>query len=150
MDKINELINNGSFKTAFAYIVTSLLSLMTVIQISPIKLNPWSWLANKIGRAFNGELIGKVDNLDTEIRAVRSEAEKDAIINCRVRILRFGDELMYYIRHTKDHFDQTLQDIDRYEMYCSEHPEFMNSITVMTIERIREVYGKLQHSNDFM
>ena len=29
-----------------------LLALMTIIQIAPIKINPWSWIAQKIGKAI--------------------------------------------------------------------------------------------------
>ncbi len=36
-----------------------LLVAMTLIQIAPIKLNPWSALAKAIGRAINGEVIAK-------------------------------------------------------------------------------------------
>lgn len=30
--------------------------LLTFIQISPIKVNPWSWIARKIGKAMTGSL----------------------------------------------------------------------------------------------
>ena len=31
-----------------------LLVLMTLVQIAPVKVNPWSWLARCIGKAING------------------------------------------------------------------------------------------------
>ena len=39
------------------------LGIPTLVQVSPIKVNPWSWLARKIGRAINGEVIDRVDRL---------------------------------------------------------------------------------------
>ena len=48
-----------------------LLAVLTVIQIAPIKINPWSALAKAIGRAINGEVIAKVDRLETEVQAMR-------------------------------------------------------------------------------
>ena len=34
-----------------------LVVVMTLVQIAPVKLNPWSWLARSIGRAVNAEVI---------------------------------------------------------------------------------------------
>ena len=44
-----------------------LLAVLTVIQIAPIKINPWSALAKAIGRAINGEVIAKVDQLERDL-----------------------------------------------------------------------------------
>ena len=37
---------------------------MTIIQITPIKINTCSYLSKKIGMAINGELICIIDKLD--------------------------------------------------------------------------------------
>ena len=37
--------------------------LLTLVEITPIKINPWSWLGRKIGRAINGEVLEKVETL---------------------------------------------------------------------------------------
>ena len=44
-----------------------LLAAMTLIQVAPIKVNPWSAIAKAIGRAINGEVIAKVDQLEREM-----------------------------------------------------------------------------------
>lgn len=135
----------------------SLLFLMTLIQISPIKVNPWSWLAKKIGKALNSEIIEKVDNLEKEVQEVKKEAregraetKEQGIISCRIRILRFGDEVTHEVKHSKDHFDQIMSDIDQYERYCREHPTFPNGITVSTITRIKQTYQRRCEKNDFL
>lgn len=38
--------------------------LLTLIQIAPVKVNPWSSLARALGRAFNGEVISRLDGLE--------------------------------------------------------------------------------------
>ena len=35
---------------------------MTLIQISPIKLDPWSAIARAVGRAINKDVIDKLDD----------------------------------------------------------------------------------------
>lgn len=85
---------------------------------------------------------GKVDNVDGELQ------EHKAVL-ARTHILRFNDELYNNIDHTKEYFDQTLEDIDTYERYCDEHPNFKNRRTVLAEENIKEVYQRLQSEHKF-
>ena len=127
-----------------------LLILLTLIQIAPVKINPWSWLAKNIGKAINGEVVEKVDNLSTDIRNLRDECEEREATACRTRILRFGDEILHDVRHSKEHFDQILIDITAYENYCTSHPDFRNNVAVATIKRINQVYAQCIRDNDFL
>lgn len=127
-----------------------LFAAMTLLQISPLKINPWTWFAGWIGRAINSEVIHKVESLEKELVALRADTKEQSIIDCRTRILQFGDELLQGIHHSKDRFDQTLRDIDAYESYCRDHREFPNNVTVMTAQRIKEVYNQLLVSGDFL
>ncbi len=124
--------------------------LSVFVEISPVKINPVSAFLKWLGKKINGELTEKVDKLGVEVKALQNaDAERDAI-NCRTRILRFGDEVIHGTRHSKDHFDQTLRDIDTYEHYCSEHPTFKNNVTGITTEKIKAVYKKRLDLNDFL
>ncbi len=122
----------------------------TLIQISPIKINPWTWIARKIGHAINGELIEKVDKLDSRLTVMEDKQEEREAKNARIRILRFGDECQHEVKHSQEHFDQIIQDIDQYETYCSEHPDFKNNKAVLTISRIKETYKARLKENDFL
>lgn len=127
-----------------------LLIIMTIVQVSPIKINPWSWLARKIGKAINGEIIDRVDKLDRDLSALRAESKEREATTCRSRILLFGDEILHGVYHSKEHFDQTLLDIKFYEDYCDTHKEFRNNIAVATIERIKQVYTECMRENSFL
>ncbi len=123
---------------------------MTFIQVSKIQINPWSWLAKKIGKAINGEIIEKVDKLSDDLSQLRLESEERDATACRTRIMRFNDEILQGREHTKEHFDQTLIDITNYERYCEEHPKFKNSVAVATIANIRRVYEKCMKEKSFL
>ncbi len=127
-----------------------LLVAMTLIQIAPIKLNPWSALAKAIGRAINGEVIAKVDRLERELLDMKENQEERDAISCRARILHFGDETIHGVRHTKEHFDQILRDITTYERYCDDHPNFENNTTVLTSQRIKDIYEDCLKTKDFL
>lgn len=50
-------------------------TILTLIQIAPVKVDPWSWIAKKVGRAINGEVLEKFGELEKN----QKTAEKDAL-----------------------------------------------------------------------
>lgn len=127
-----------------------LLVTMTLIQVAPIKVNPWSTIAKAVGRAINGEVIAKVEQLERDLEGMKETQEERDAISCRSRILHFGDETIHGVRHTKEHFDQILRDITNYERYCDSHPNFENNTTVLTSQRIKDIYENCLKSADFL
>ena len=51
-----------------------------------------------IGRAINGEVIAKVDQLERDLEAMKAAQEERDAISCRSRILHFGDETIHGVR----------------------------------------------------
>lgn len=127
-----------------------LILLLTLVQIAPIKLNPWRWLGGAIGRAINSEVLERVDRLSEDLQGLKNDCEQREAVNCRARILRFGDELLQGKQHSKEHFDQILLDITAYEQHCATHPDFANSVAIMTIRHIKDVYAERLNKNDFL
>lgn len=121
-------------------------ALSIFIEITPVKINPISALLRWVGKQINKELMDKVNTLETKVGAL----EKSDVIDCRVRILTFADEIRRGVRHSKETFDQVLSDIDTYERYCTEHPDFMNNKTVAAKAKILDVYSECMDNNDFL
>lgn len=128
----------------------ALLGGSALIQISPIKLNPWTWVARKIGEAVNGPLIEQVKKLDAKVDKLEKNRGEENAENRRVRILRFSDEIQHGVLHSQEHFDQILLDITAYKKYCDAHKDFVNEKTVIATERIRSAYSKRLERNDFL
>ena len=124
---LNEIITSGG---------GVLFILLTIIQLAPIKVNPWSKIARAIGRAMNVEIMDKLNE---------SEAT-----DARYRILRFDDEIRHHVKHTEEHFKQILGDIDEYKRYCSTHPNYKNSKAVLAIENTRRTYERCRRENSFL
>ena len=120
-----------------------LLVLMTLMQIAPVKINPWSWLARAIGRAVNAEVIKKLDDHITMDDRRTADGH-------RARILHFNNELLRDIGNTQEEFFEVLAEIDAYEDYCREHPEYPNNRAVLAIENIQEVYKERLKKHDFL
>ena len=119
-----------------------LIVLMTLIQITPIKLNPWSWLGRCIGRAINGEVLEKVETLTKDVRNNKADDDDKWASLKRSHILMFGDEIRLGVDHSQERFDQILLDISEYEQYCDIHPEYKNDKAPVTIDLIKKTYKK--------
>lgn len=110
--------------------------ILTIIQIAPIQINPWSKIARLIGHALNAEVMEKLNIYEANTR--------------RYRILRFDDEIRHNQKHTKEHFDQIMDDITEYERYCSGNPNYKNNKAVLAIENIKKTYMVCARINDFL
>ena len=127
-----------------------LIVLMTLIQITPIKINPWSWLGKTIGRAINGEVLEKVETLTKDVRNNKADDDDKWASLKRSHILTFGDEIRLGVDHSQERFDQILLDISEYEQYCDTHPEYKNDKAPVTIDLIKKTYRECLKENNFL
>lgn len=145
---LNEILASGG---------GALLIALTLVQIAPIKINPWSVLARAIGKEMNKDMMEKLEAVQTDVKNLkekhddlRNRMDKDDADECRTRILRFSDELRRGVEHSEEFFNQILDDISDYERYCAEHPEYKNSKAVNAIAEIDKVYQKCMEKNSFL
>lgn len=141
-----------------------LLILLTLIQISPLKVNPWSAIGKClkrgvgwIGRALNADVLDKLNQVEAAQRETKEKLEShidqdDQREADRVRaaILKFNNELLRNIPHTKEEFIDILAKKDDYEDYCDLHPHYKNSRAVHAIANIERVYDERLQKHDFL
>ena len=103
---VNELLSGGG-------VIGAVVVLLALVEISPIKINPWSAIGKAIGRAINGDVIEKLEatrkTLDDHIR---TDDARNADMH-RAAILRFNNELLRDIPHTREEFIEVLSEILR-------------------------------------
>lgn len=142
LQQINDIAQIGGF--------SFLIILLGMIKIPHIEINFWGWLARKVGSAINGEVLDQVADLKKDLDDFKKEAELERVRQARQRILRFNDEILFEKRHSKEHFDEILDDITLYERYCREHKEYENNKAVLAISTIKEVYQDCMDTHDFL
>ena len=101
------------------------------------------------------DLGKKIDNVQSSIMAElekdRADNEEYRIKMCRQRILQFNDEIYRGVLHTRESFDNVIEEgIDVYEDYCKSHPTFPNFKAEAAIENIKETYKKRLKNQDFL
>lgn len=133
------------------------------IKIPTYEIRVLPYLIKKALRAFgnainedimnyiDSEVIKRVEKLEegfttcsvgmrSELTNFIKESEQERIDRARSRILRFNDEVMMGEEHSKEHFDEILKDIDKYEDYCEANPSYENNKAVLAIRTIKEEY----------
>ena len=137
-------------------IVQLALILSIFIQITPIKLNPWSSLFKWIGKLITqesdkkiGQLISDTEKLKTKIEAVQAnlnENEKDRI---RWEILDFANSCRNGKDHTKDEFDHIITLNKKYKSLLALTND-ENGVFEVEYEYIRELYAEKLKTNNFL
>ena len=106
--------------------------------------------------AFIQFIISRKDKTQQRLTEISDQMEKlcdkidhNAAVLARTHILRFDDELLNGIEHSREYFRQQLDDIDTYDDFCERHPDFKNSYTVMASEHIKSTYKRLVEKGVF-
>ena len=137
-----------------------LVILMSLVQVSKIEINPWTWIGNVLNKDVRkqlGELEERIDKVEKGVQTANDKCDKyeaqrkeDKAVMACIRILKFNDELLHKRRHSKETFDQILKDIGFYEKYCDEHEDFENERAVRAIVNVRRCYDKCSEDCDFL
>lgn len=137
-------------------IVQICLLLSIFIQITPIKINPWTTLFKWIGKLINADsnkridaLIEKTDNMKEDIKTLTTnmnENEKDRI---RWEILDFANSCRNGRRHTKDEFQHIITLNDKYKNLLALTGD-KNGVFEAEYDYIKRLYEERQEKNDFL
>lgn len=92
----------------------------------------------------------KLDEIQRSLDAHCKMDDERYAKQCRTRILRFNDEVIRGMHHTKEHFDDVLDDITEYTRYCDENKDFKNEKAVQAIANVRRTYQKCEEENSFL
>lgn len=140
------------------------LGVPTLIQISPLKINPWSWVWKMLKaiwrgfcRSLNADVLDKLSDLELDQKDTKSKLEAHIALDdereadkVRSSILHFNNELLRDIPHTKEEFVEILSKIDWYNDFCETHKDYRNCRAVHAIANIERVYDERMKKHDFL
>lgn len=142
------MVESIDFGSLFS-VATAIFAVGSVfIEVSPIKINPWSALLKYIGNKMTedlrkdvGELRDKVDNLEEKVNS----GEVDRI---RHDILNFANSCYHGTLHSKEEFAYIM---NLHMKYCQLIDcEQENGQVDVDFEYIVETYKKCVESNSFL
>ena len=113
-----------------------------LVEITPIQVNPLSWLLKWIGSKVNGEMIKRIDKLEANV----DTNEMDRI---RWEVLDFANSCRNGRRHTQDEFEHIVTLVKKYEGLLEKLGK-ENGVFEMEYKYIVKLYEKCQQENDFI
>ena len=134
-----EIMNKLTAGEMAGWAVILLILLLSLIQVSPLKLTPWDSILGWIGGKLNGKTEKRLAAVEKQIR--------DMWINDhRQRILTYARECRAEIRHSPDEWTNVLNEAEEYEDYVEEH-DITNGIITQDTEYIRGLYLELSRDH---
>ena len=113
--------------------------LLSLIQISPLKLNPWDKLLAWFGKKLNGSTEKRLEELQKQVR--------DMWINThRQSILTLARECRADMHHDAEEWNHLLSIADEYEVYCAKNT-VSNGVVKADTEYVRDLYQELNREH---
>ena len=132
---LNEILS----KLNAGYVTAGVVVLLSLIQISPLKLNPWDTILGWMGKKLNGGMVKRLQEVEKQIR--------DMWINThRQSILTFARECRADMHHDAEEWNHILSIADEYEVYCQKNT-VSNGVVKADTEYIRGLYQELSHEH---
>lgn len=122
---------------------------ITLFEIVPIKINPWSTLFRWIGKAINGELKEQLSDLSSDVSELKSDFEMKKAEDMRWEILEFANTCRIGNEHSKDEWRHVMNQVSEYEEY-TERKGITNGVIEEDTRFLRELYHERNIRNDFL
>lgn len=141
---IQEIIDSISMNQCFWLMIV-----LTLVEIAPIKINPWGVLLKYIGKITNGELTDKFDTLQDDLKQFKREFEVKNANDKRWDILDFSNSCRNGRLHGKEEWEHVIEQLKEYETYVKEH-HIDNGVIEEETKYLRELYQERLEKNDFI
>lgn len=139
-----------------AAISAGLLCLGTFIEVSKIKINPWSSLFRWIGNCLMADVKEELKEVKEEQKKLAKRQDElarqraiDAADRIKAEIFNFYNECQKGQRHSEAEFNHIIQQNKKYEDLIEETGE-ENGVYTAEYKYILVIYEKCQREKDFL
>lgn len=115
---------------------------VTIIEIAPIKINPWSKMFRWIGNVMLGDF-------KSEMLTFKREQEEKNANDMRWAIINFANSCRRGENHSKDAWRHVLNQISEYEKFTEKH-NIINGVVDADSEYLHQLYKDRCVKNDFI
>ena len=110
-----------------------------IVEITPIKINPWTYLLDKIGKRMNASIVARLDAVEVQLKAQDDKIDNNEKDRIKHEILDFVRALRKNELPTKEEFDHILEQYDKYEVILAKL-EQPNGRVIQAMKFINQVY----------
>lgn len=119
--------------------ITALILLMSLIQVSPIHLNPWDRIFGWVGKKTNGATEKRLSELEKQTREMWINQHRQSI-------LTFARECRAGVQHDSEEWANCLNQCATYETFIKEK-NYPNGIVQSNIDYVRNLYQELSREH---
>ena len=119
--------------------LTALILLLSLIEISPLKLNPWEKILGWIGKKMNGATEKRLEAVEKQITDMWVNGHRNTI-------LIFAREARAGVAHSSDEWTNVLNQAEEYESFVRAR-KITNGIITQDTEYIRNLYQELSREH---
>ncbi len=136
---LNEIFTKMTTGEMAGWAVMGLVLLLSLVQVSPLKINPWDCILGWLGKKLNGAAEKRLEELQKQVR--------DMWINThRQSILAFARECRADIPHDAEEWNHILSIADEYEVFCKKNT-VSNGVIKADTEYVRGLYQQLSREH---
>lgn len=119
--------------------VLLIILLFSLIQISPLRLNPWDNILGWVGQKVNGDM-------QAQLKELKKHVQDMWVASHRQTVLMFAREARAGVEHSSDEWTNVLNMIAEYEAFCQGNT-ITNGIVKADSEYIRNLYQELSREH---
>lgn len=137
MEKIIEII-----KEIATHPEVLIIGALTLVEVAPIKINPWKRFFKWIGKMINGEVQERLTSLQLDFEQTKAQDK-------RWHILSFANSCRNGKLHSREEWKHAISELREYEQYTADkHIE--NGVIEEDAKYLRELYRERNRKNDFL
>lgn len=122
---------------------------VTLIEIVPIKINPWKWLFSWIGKVVNAEDRKNIQEMRKDLNELKRDFEEDKAKEKRWHILDFVNSCRHGRKHTREEWNHVITELADYESY-TERKGIKNGVIEEDAKYLRKLYQENNDTNNFL
>lgn len=120
----------------------TILGTVTLIQIAPIRIDPWSTLLRWIRAALIGEL-------ESDVKELKKDFDEEKVNSKRWNILDFANSCRNGRLHTREEWQHVISQLKEYEV-ITDQKGIENGVIEEEAKYLRKLYAERNDKNDFL
>lgn len=136
-------------KDYMAEIAAWLTVLSIVIEVAPIKINPWTKLLKGIGNRMNADILKRLDEVETQLKKQDDKIDNNEKDRIRYEILDFARACRKHEQHTKEEFDHIFEQYDKYEVILAKLEQPNGKVT-QAMRFLSSIYQEILETDGFV
>ena len=130
-------------------ILTWLAMFSIVVEVAPIKINPWTKLLKAIGNRMNSDILVRLKEVEDQLAQQDAKIDNNEKDRIRYEILDFARTCRQHDEHTSEEFDHIFEQYDKYEVILAKLEQPNGKVT-QAMRFISGIYQSVCEKNNFV